>query len=89
MTSPPMVTVDAGIAAGYVFLCSDETEGECLQRELFGLGAKYLKTMQQISVDTQVRKPPSWPSTAFSSCVPTVVYGPTCILWVNLTPLSL
>ena len=58
-----MVTVDAGILAGYVFLCSNETEGECLQRELFGLGAKYLKTMRQIGADTQVRKifqPRSW-----------------------------
>ena len=58
-----MVTVDAGIAAGYVFLCSNETEGECLQRELFGLGAKYLKTMRQIGADTQVRnffQPRSW-----------------------------
>ena len=56
-----MVTVDAGDPAGYVFLCSNETEGECLQRELFGLGAKYLKTMRQIGAGTQVRKTPSRP----------------------------
>ena len=41
----------------------------------------------------QVRRTPSrpdvGPTSAFSRCTPTVMYGPTCIFWANLTPFSL
>ena len=29
------------------------------------------------------------PTSAFYSCIPTGMYGPTCIIWWNLTPFSL
>ena len=31
---------------GYLFVCSSATEGECFQRQLFGLGAGRLQSMQ-------------------------------------------
>jgi hypothetical protein len=42
----------------------------------------------------KVRKTPSWPpevgpTSAFCSCIPAGMHGPTCIFWANLTPLSL
>jgi hypothetical protein len=41
----------------------------------------------------QVRKTPSWPrswpTSAFYSCIPTGMYGPTCIVWADLTPFAL
>ena len=38
----------------------------------------------------QVRKTPSWPrswaNSSLNSCIPTGMYGPTCLFWANLTP---
>jgi hypothetical protein len=34
--------------AGYLFLCSNRTQSECLQKRLFGLGRKYWGWVQQI-----------------------------------------
>ena len=31
----------------------------------------------------------SWHSSAFYSCIPIWIHGPTCIFWANLTPFSL
>jgi hypothetical protein len=55
-----------------------------------------LKRAEQILTEfergAQVRKTPSWPevgpTSAFYSCVPTGMHGPTCIFWGNLTPSS-
>jgi hypothetical protein len=36
-----------------------------------------------------VRKTPSWPTSAFYSCISTGMHGPTAIFWANLIPSSL
>ena len=40
---------------------------------------------------TEVRKvgPEVGQTSAFYSCIPTRVHGPTCVFWANLTPFSL
>jgi hypothetical protein len=44
---------DVGIA-GFLFVCSPATEGECLSRKLFGLGAARFKQMQCIGEGTKI-----------------------------------
>ena len=63
-------TVDA---EGYLFFCSDKTEGECFQRSLFGSGARELGAMSRIgkatplflfNFSTRVLYGPFWASSA-------------------------
>ena len=42
----PAPAADAANIPGYLFVCSSATEGECFQRQLFGLGAGRLQSMQ-------------------------------------------
>jgi hypothetical protein len=56
------------------------------------LTAAVLAAHPWIALDVQVRKTPirprSWPTSAFCSCIPTGMHGPTCIFWTILTPFS-
>jgi hypothetical protein len=40
------------ILEGYLFLCSNRTQSECLQKRLFGLAHKYWGWVQQVRIGT-------------------------------------
>ena len=59
---------------------------------------KYIHTLGSSAPEATVRPEPLskkdaksevGPASAFCSCIPTGMHGPTCIFWANLTPLSL
>ena len=55
-------------------------------------GSAFNGTAAVAAAPPKVRKTPSWPrrwpTSAFSSCNPAGMHGPTAIFWANLTPFS-
>ena len=61
----------------------------CCQCSLRSLICVRVPTLSLQEWETRQVGPEIGPTSAFSSCVRTVMYGPTCIFWANLTPSSL
>jgi hypothetical protein len=71
------------------------SEAQCLNGStVFSTISVFAGIVADRSRVAQVRKMPNvgpevGPTSAFSSCIPTGMHGPTCIFWANLTFFSL
>jgi hypothetical protein len=82
----------ANVTGGYWY--STLSDGDCANANASACAWRIVETTRTVNAScvNQVRRPQVGPevgpTSAFYSCIPAAIHGPTCIFWANVTPFS-